>query len=701
MPPPKEDGIRHPPKVAAGTFGAGGTPPGTPPGTAARGGRDQRAVRVDRTGFDTVLGSDGAAAADVFRGFEGHDLAELYVLPRRCLDPEKLKGRPKQKAGGKKPGGAAAGARDIAPKIKPPVCPPAPLPAPPPKPRDDVDMRGRLTRHLMLNVPLVSGSEDTVTGSALAIAVALEGGIGVLSGAGTIEEQVSELCAVKDYTTGFVTEPPCCKPDAVLASIYPEWVRGTYLCVTEDGTRASGLLGVVTSTDVGIDGPAPGVQASDVMTPASKLQVAQDPVSLSEARELLAESRKSLLPIVDGRATSTDAPLVAVVRRRDTLKARDHPAALRGSGGELRCAAAVQVPRPGCALPNTEPPGSEDPPPESLHPDLHGSFMRAARLLDYGVDALVIEAVGGASAYQVELVKAVKATFPRADVIAGDVLTRRQAKALLAAGADGLRVAGCDGNDRPVTRPLASAVYHVARAAAEADPPVPVLVDAGSDPRDAAMALACGASALVLSKYLAGTTEASGPDLVYAGSAKVAKFYCETGSLAAQFQGSEPMFGCSKPPRISKDMAIARHPLARVKRTPRLNMGGAEVVDHAGPAGPLLRNFLGDLRRHLVDLGVVSIEDLHSLTNEGILRFEICSRVASREEERELRETLSGPRFLPYADPLLPFYEDFGFPRHKDWERFPDYLRHPPAAVFQHLRETRPALLTMGMGDDE
>ena len=84
MPPPKEDGIRHPPKK-------GGTPPGTPP---ARGGRDQRMVRVDRTGFDTVLGSDGAAAADVFRGFEGHDLAELYVLPRRCLDPEKLKGFP-------------------------------------------------------------------------------------------------------------------------------------------------------------------------------------------------------------------------------------------------------------------------------------------------------------------------------------------------------------------------------------------------------------------------------------------------------------------------------------------------------------------------------------------------------------------------------------------------------------------------------
>ena len=375
----------------------------------------------------------------------------------------------------------------------------------------EVKLSTRFSRNITLNVPVVSAAMDTVTESALAIAIAREGGIGVIHKNMPIAEQARQVHAVKRAENGMIYDPVTIHADATVGDalrMMQEYHIGG-IPVVDDKCM---LKGIVTNRDLRFerDHRRP---ISEVMTSENIVTTSQS-TNLEEAADILQQHKIEKLPVVD-----PEGHLVGLVTYKDITKAKDKPNACKDALGRLRVAAGVGV--------------------------TADSMERVDALVAAGVDAIVIDTAHGHSRGVVSVLKAVKEKYPHIDVVVGNIATGEAARYLVEAGADGVKV-GIGPGSICTTRiiagvgvPQLSAVYDVAKALEGTG--VPLIADGGIRySGDIVKALAAGAHSVMLGGMLAGVEESPGDTIIYNG--RKYKTYRGMGSLEAMEKGSKDRY---------------------------------------------------------------------------------------------------------------------------------------------------------------
>jgi IMP dehydrogenase len=429
---------------------------------------------------------------------------------------------------------------------------------------NDVSTRTRLTRAIQLDIPIVSAAMDTVTEARLAIALAREGGIGVVHRNLSVADQAAEVDKVKRSESGTIVEPVTLRPNDRVGDALQlmATLRISGVPITDDEGR---LVGILTNRDLRFH--------TDTEEPVSRLMTSQGLVTapvgttLGEAEELLRRHKVEKLPVVDG-----DGRLKGLVTVKDIQKRIEFPHATKDEHGRLRVAAAVGV-------------GND-------------ALERAAALVDADVDVLVVDTAHGHSRAVLEMVRRLK-TESGTDIVAGNVATAAAAEALIDAGADAVKC-GVGPGSICTTRvvagvgvPQVTAVYDCARAAERHG--VPVIADGGlTSSGDIAKAIAAGADAVMVGSLLAGVDESPG-DVVLAGGERF-KAYRGMGSLGAMRARS-----------FSKD----RYFQGDVEDVDKLVPEGIEGrVPYKGPLAFVLHQLVGGLRQAMGYCGAETIDEL-------------------------------------------------------------------------------------------
>ncbi|AMO91292.1 IMP dehydrogenase [Corynebacterium sp. HMSC06D04] len=437
----------------------------------------------------------------------------------------------------------------------------------------EVDTSAQFTRNIRLGVPLASAAMDTVTEARMAIAMARQGGIGVLHRNLSTEDQATQVEIVKRSESGMVTDPVTASPDMTIQEVDELCARFRIsgLPVVDDkGT----LLGICTNRDMRFE-PDFGRKVSEIMTPMP-LVVAKEGVAKEEALALLSSNKVEKLPIVDD-----DNKLVGLITVKDFVKTEQFPNSSKDSSGRLLVAAGIGT-------------GEE-------------SYARAGALVDAGVDVLVVDSAHAHNNRVLEMVSRVQKDFgSKVDVVGGNLATREAAKAMIEAGADAIKVGIGPGSictTRVVAGVGAPQITAIMEAAAVAGPAgVPVIGDGGMQySGDVAKALAAGADTVMLGSMFAGTTEAPGDIVVVQG--KQYKRYRGMGSMGAM-QGR----GLTGEKRsYSKD----RYFQADVKSEDKLVPEGVEGrVPFRGDIDAIVHQLIGGLRASMGYTGSATIEEL-------------------------------------------------------------------------------------------
>ncbi|MDO6512951.1 MULTISPECIES: IMP dehydrogenase [unclassified Neptuniibacter] len=443
----------------------------------------------------------------------------------------------------------------------------------------DVSLKTRLTKEITLNIPLVSAAMDTVTESGLAIAMAQEGGIGIIHKNLTIEQQAAEVLRVKKYEAGVVSDPVTCRSDMTVGDLrqLSASVGFSGFPVVDDGN----LVGIVTDRDFRFEHKLDALVAT-IMTPKDRLVTVEEGVDPDNVRNLLRKHRIEKILVVD-----KSFKLCGMMTVKDMNKAQSHPNAAKDAKGRLIVGAAVGT-------------GPETP-------------DRVAALVAAGVDVIIVDTAHGHSKGVIDRVAWVKKTFPQVQVIGGNIATAAAAIALADAGADGVKV-GIGPGSICTTRivagvgvPQISAVANVAEAMAERG--VPVVADGGVRfSGDLAKAIVAGASAIMVGSMLAGTDEAPGEVELFQGRAF--KSYRGMGSLGAMGQST----GSSD--RYFQDAS---------KGVEKLVPEGIEGrVPCKGPMGGVVHQLVGGLRASMGYTGSANIETMRTepqfvrITNAGM-----------------------------------------------------------------------------------
>lgn len=357
------------------------------------------------------------------------------------------------------------------------------------KSRREVNTRSRFSRGISLSIPIVSANMDTVTESAMAIAMARLGGMGVIHRFLSVEEEVSEVVKVKRSEGVVIEDPITLGPERTVKeawAVIGEHDIGGIVIV--DGRR--NVVGLVTRRDITLEDDL-GRRLKEVMTPRKDLITAPRGVALEKAEKMLHKNKIEKLPLLDRKGR-----LAGLITSKDILKRRQFPSATKDAKGRLRVAAAIGV---------------------------KGDYMRRAeRLLEAGADSLVVDIAHGHSAYAIETVKAIKKAFADAEVVAGNVATAKGASDLIRAGADAVKV-GVGSGSICVTRvvtgsgvPQLTAIIDSVKGAKDYD--VPIIGDGGvRNPGDVTKALAAGASTVMIGSLFAGTEESPGPTILREG----------------------------------------------------------------------------------------------------------------------------------------------------------------------------------------
>ncbi|MBV1905745.1 MAG: IMP dehydrogenase [Pseudomonadales bacterium] len=429
----------------------------------------------------------------------------------------------------------------------------------------EVQLKTRLTKHIELNIPLMSAAMDTVTESRLAIAMAQEGGIGVIHKNMTIEQQAKDVRAVKKYESGIIRDPICIAPDKTVAELLAltkeHNISGVPVVIGSD------LIGIATSRDVRFE-QRMDAKVSEIMTPKEKLVTAGEDASMDLLRELLHRHRIEKVLIVN-----ESFHLCGMITVKDMEKARRFPNACKDEAGQLRVAASV---------------GTSDETDE-----------RVAALVEAGVDLVVVDTAHGHSRKVLERISWIKQHYPDLSIIGGNVATRAGARALADAGVDAIKVGIGPGSictTRIVTGIGVPQITAVADVAAEVEKEdIPVIADGGIRfSGDIAKAICAGASVVMIGGLLAGTDEAPGEVELFQG--RTYKSYRGMGSLGAMAGAN----GSSD--RYFQDLRGGESNL--------VPQGIEGRVPYRGPLSPIVHQLVGGLR---AAMGFTGSEDVGAL----------------------------------------------------------------------------------------
>ena len=441
---------------------------------------------------------------------------------------------------------------------------------------NQVNLTTKFSRNITLNVPLISAAMDTVTESQMAIAIAREGGIGVIHKNMPIEEQARQVHAVKRAENGMIYDPVTIKRGSTVQdalNMMHEYRIGGIPVVDDDKK----LVGIVTNRDLRFERNLTRI-IDEVMTKDDLVTTSQS-TNLEEAADILQNHKIEKLPVVD-----KNGRLVGLVTYKDITKAKDKPNAAKDSLGRLRVAAGIGV--------------------------TADSMVRAKALVEAGVDALVIDTAHGHTKGVVNVLRQVKEAFPQVDVVVGNIATGEAAKYLVENGADGVKV-GIGPGSICTTRiiagigvPQLSAVYDVAKALEGTG--VPLIADGGIRySGDIVKALAAGAYSVMLGGVFAGVEESPGETIIFNG--RKFKSYRGMGSLEAMEKGS-------------KDRYFQGNVSDNKKLVPE---GIAARVPYKGTLYEVAYQMLGGLRAGMGYCGAHTIKDLHNaqfvkITNAGM-----------------------------------------------------------------------------------
>jgi IMP dehydrogenase len=380
----------------------------------------------------------------------------------------------------------------------------------------EVDVRTRLTRNIHINIPIISSAMDTVTESRLAIALAREGGLGVIHRVLSPADQAAEVDRVKKSESGMILDPVTISPDETIRDAHQ--LMAKYRISGIPVTKHKKLVGILTNRDLRFE-TRMDLKVSQVMK-REKLVTAPEGTSLEKAREILHEHRIEKLPVVNRQGE-----LKGLITIKDIEKRIKYPNACKDSHGRLRVGAAVGVGA-----------DTED---------------RVAQLKKAGVDLVVIDTAHGHSQSVLETVKMIKKQHPTLDLVAGNIATAEAAKDLLKAGVDAVKV-GVGPGSICTTRivsgsgmPQLTAIADCAKALEGSD--VPIIADGGIKfSGDISKALAAGASSVMLGGLLAGTEESPGETVLF--QARTYKVYRGMGSIGAMERGGGDRYGQSGRP---------------------------------------------------------------------------------------------------------------------------------------------------------
>ena len=439
----------------------------------------------------------------------------------------------------------------------------------------DVDVSSYFTRNIKLNVPVVSAAMDTVTDSSLAIAIAQEGGIGVLHKNMTIEMQADEVRRVKRSESGMIQDPVTLPENALVGDalkIMKEYKIGGIPIVGANGK----LVGIVTNRDLRFE-KEPSRPVAEIMTKDNIVTTqARD---LKNAEKILQEYKIEKLPVVD-----KNNKLIGLITYKDIIKNRLRPNACKDSLGRLRVAAAVGV--------------------------TADTIERAKALAIVGVDAIVIDTAHGHSKGVIEMLKTLRKLFPQMELIVGNIATGEAARDLVKAGADAVKV-GIGPGSICTTRiiagvgvPQLTAVYEVGQALKGSG--VPLIADGGIRfTGDIVKALAAGASSIMAGSLFAGTEESPGETVIFEG--RKFKTYRGMGSVEAMQKGSKDRYFQDAEDDIAKLV-----PEGIVGRVP-----------YKGSLNEIIYQMVGGLRAGMGYCGAANIEKLQKarfirITNSGI-----------------------------------------------------------------------------------
>lgn len=432
-----------------------------------------------------------------------------------------------------------------------------------------VDVSSCVTRSIGLKIPIISSAMDTVTEARLAIAMAQEGGVGVIHRNLDTPDQARHAAQVKKYESGIVLNPVTITPDAKLSEalslMADHQISGIPVVVqTGTSTNKGKLVGILTNRDVRF-ATNPGQPVSELMTKDKLITVTRD-VSSDDAKRLLHHHRIEKLVVVDD-----DYHCIGLITVKDIEKAQKHPHACKDAEGRLRVAAATSVGDDG--------------------------FERAERLIDAGCDLVVVDTAHGHSKSVLEAVSRIKALSNHVQVAAGNVATAEATRALIEAGADAVKV-GIGPGSICTTRivagvgvPQLTAIMDCAEEAHKHD--VPVIADGGIKySGDIVKALAAGADCVMIGSLLAGTDEAPGETYLYQG--RTYKAYRGMGSVGAMARGSAD-----------------RYFQQEVKDALKLVPEGIEgQVPYKGPTDAVLHQLVGGLRAGMGYTGAKTLKEL-------------------------------------------------------------------------------------------
>ncbi|MCI5491565.1 MAG: IMP dehydrogenase [Prevotellaceae bacterium] len=440
-----------------------------------------------------------------------------------------------------------------------------------------VDLRTRFSRNIELNIPYVSAAMDTVTESTMAIAIAREGGIGVIHKNMTIEEQARQVAIVKRAENGMIYDPITIRKGSKVRdalALMNEYHIGGIPVVDE----SSHLVGIVTNRDLRFESDMDKA-IDDVMT-SENLVTTDQQTDLASASLILQKNKIEKLPVVD-----KDNRLIGLITYKDITKAKDKPIACKDAKGRLRVAAGVGV--------------------------TMDTLDRMEALIKAGADAIVIDTAHGHSKFVVEKLKEARARFTDVDIVVGNVATGDAARMLADAGADAIKV-GIGPGSICTTRvvagvgvPQLSAIYDVASALKGTG--IPMIADGGLRySGDVVKALAAGGDCVMIGSLIAGTEESPGETIIFNG--RKFKSYRGMGSLEAMENGS-------------KDRYFQSGVVEAKKLVPE---GISGRVPYKGTVQEILYQLVGGLRSGMGYCGAPTIERLHEakfnrITNSGIL----------------------------------------------------------------------------------